>query len=222
MKKPIGNDNGATTLADLNAICGKDKDLAAALRRLDLATLRHCSEVMRTTWPQILRAEREKKTAEYQSLKDIFFVAGQSAARQIDEAGVTKAVGALAHHLNGFSFAANVHNLALEHVILVDSMGIPPSKVAHLWGFADAHKADAIKKMSKTGFTLEPLVKSAKATCDSPGGEAWQHSSPIKWSHVAGVYFISTNAAFAAGSAGVALPYAVASTVLGVEALVWT
>ena len=31
---------------------------------------------MRTTWPQILRAEREKKTAEYQSLKDIFFVAG--------------------------------------------------------------------------------------------------------------------------------------------------
>jgi hypothetical protein len=216
MNMATENDKGAMTLKNLTVICSKDKDLARALQRIDLATLRHCAEVMRTTWPEILRAERKKKIAEYESLKDIYFLAGQSAARQIDEAGVTKAVGALVHHLNGFSYAANVHNLALEHVILVDSLGIPPSKVAHVWKFADAHKADAIKKMSKAGFTLEPLVKSARRSCDSPGGEAWQHSSPIKWLHVAGVYVTVSNVAYA--STGVLL-FALGSAVIGVAAL---
>src|SRR5262245_63992759 len=103
-----------TTLADLNRLFGKDKDLRAAFDRIDQATLRHCSEVMRTTWPQMLRAERQRRTAEYASLKELYFTAGICAARKIDQAGVMKDLAPLIHNLKGFSYADNTYNIELQ------------------------------------------------------------------------------------------------------------
>ena len=160
MKNTRSNTTPTTTLADLNEIFGKDKELRAALVRIDQETLRHCSEVMRTTWPQMLRTERQRRTPEYASLKEVYFTAGISSARQIDQAGVTKALAPLMHHLNGFSYVDNVDNLAFEHIFLVDTMGVPARKVAHLWGFVDARKAAVLKRMSRPGFRLEVCVNS--------------------------------------------------------------
>jgi len=222
MKNTRSNTTPTTTLADLNEIFGKDKELRAALVRIDQETLRHCSEVMRTTWPQMLRTERQRRTPEYASLKEVYFTAGISSARQIDQAGVTKALAPLMHHLNGFSYVDNVDNLAFEHIFLVDTMGVPARKVAHLWGFVDARKAAVLKRMSRPGFRLEVCVNSARALCDEPGGEPWEHSSPVKWSKVVMVLGVATNVAGAIASAGTAVGLAAVSIALGVGGIAAT
>jgi hypothetical protein len=218
-KNTDSNAKGATTLAELNKIFGRNKELIATFDRIDLATLRHCSEVMRTTWPEMLRAERQQKTADYASLKGIYFAAGICGAKHIDQSGVTKALAPLMHNLSGFSYVDNADNLAFEHFLLVDTMGIDARKVAHLWSFVEARKAATIRKMSRPGFRLEACVKSARSLCDKPGGEPWEHSSPVAWRKIFMAVCAVSNVAGAVASGGSAAGIAGVSVLLAVAGM---
>ena len=146
------------SLCDLNERLSGDREARNAIGKIDPEVNDYYCSIMKQTFPQVFKAERDNDLGRLSFLLDIYYLAAKGSMRQIDESGLTAAIGRMAVELEEFSFEENAPNLVLEHLYLTKNLGIPDHKVRHLWPFVDRHKHDIIHRMSEPGFCLESLI----------------------------------------------------------------
>ncbi|MBI3694982.1 MAG: hypothetical protein HY238_09115 [Acidobacteria bacterium] len=211
----------AITFLELARRTSGDHAFASAIKKVDAGLLEYTCAVMEDSFQQFFLAEEAGDERRAELVKDVLFDAASVAMHHIDQTGVTAAVGGLAQHLRDFSFRENAACLAVDHVYLTTKLGIPDRKVQRLWVWVDEHRGDAVRMLSRPGFSLEKTVARARRRpLYYEGLESWQRMSPGGWLRLAGYALGCFNVGAAVGTLGLGTPVAVASVATGAIAVV--
>jgi hypothetical protein len=201
-------------LTDIESKLKSDRSLHEALERAVKNASRDVLEgglhAFTTCFRELTRIDHAGRHAEAAQLEAACFEIGAVLLRHVDECGITTAIGRAAGLLREFSFVENRSSLLYDHMILVEQMGVPSSKVDAFWRMVDERRGRTIDMMAAPDFRFGSLLHRQRKTAEQV--PEWAHLMR-PWVLLGGIALGVGNAAACIFTAGVGTPVAIASGV---------